>query len=104
MTVVGVPVEVLEPDDIREFVSGWSTHSRPKNRADSTIDACLDSVAMLVNYLDDEDISMVASDIGCRELERYFECLRQRPNLRTGRDRATRLRNARSSRSARNVS
>ncbi|WP_279630335.1 hypothetical protein [Amycolatopsis circi] len=38
-------------------------------------------MAMLVNYLDDENISMVASDIGRRELERYFEYLRQRPGF-----------------------
>ncbi|MET9259891.1 hypothetical protein [Amycolatopsis sp. NPDC004079] len=41
-------------------------------------------MAMLVNYLDDEDISILAPEIGRRELERYFECLRQRPNFRTG--------------------
>ncbi|WP_406635222.1 tyrosine-type recombinase/integrase [Amycolatopsis sp. WGS_07] len=84
MTAVEAPLEVLEPDDIRELVSDWRTHLRAKNRADSTIDAYLDSMAMLVNYLDDEDISMVAPDIGRRELERYFEYLRQRPNFRTG--------------------
>lgn len=77
-------MEVLEPDDIRELVPDWRTHLRAKNRADSTIDAYLDSVAMLVNYLDDEDISMLAPEIGRRELERYFEYLRQRPNFRTG--------------------
>ncbi|SFO83630.1 phage integrase N-terminal SAM-like domain-containing protein [Amycolatopsis rubida] len=84
MTAVEAPLEVLEPDDIRELVSDWRTHLRAENRADSTIDAYLDSVAMLVDYLDDEDVSMVAPDIGRRELERYFEYLRQRPNFRTG--------------------
>ncbi|GAA1031414.1 MULTISPECIES: hypothetical protein [Amycolatopsis] len=84
MTAVEAPLEVREPDGIREFVSDWRTHLRAKNRADSTIDAYLDSMAMLVNCLDDEDISMVAPDIGRRELERYFEYLRQRPNFRAG--------------------
>ncbi|PKW00132.1 site-specific recombinase XerD [Amycolatopsis echigonensis] len=84
MTAVEAPLEVLEPDDIRELVSDWRTHLRAKNRADSTIDAYLDSVAMLVNYLDDENMPMLAPEIGRRELERYFEYLRQRPNFRTG--------------------
>jgi hypothetical protein len=39
---------------------------------------------MLVNYLDDENLPMVATEIDRRELERYFEYLRQRPNFRTG--------------------
>ncbi len=77
-------MEVLEPDDIRELVSDWRTHLRAKNRADSTIAAYLESVAMLVDYLDDEELSMVATEVGRRELERYFEYLRQRPNFRTG--------------------
>lgn len=71
---------LLEPDGIRELVSDWRTHLRAKNRADSTIDAYLGSVAVLVNDLENEDISVVAPGIGRRELERYFEYLRQRPN------------------------
>ncbi|MGV9293882.1 tyrosine-type recombinase/integrase [Amycolatopsis sp. NPDC003676] len=84
MTAVEAPLEVLEPDDIRELVSDWRPQLKAKSRADSTIEAYLDSMAMLVNYFDDEDISMVAPDIGRRELERYFEYLGQRPNFRTG--------------------
>lgn len=77
LTAVEAP---LEPDGIRELVSDWRTHLRAKNRADSTIDAYLGSVAVLVNDLENEDISVVAPGIGRRELERYFEYLRQRPN------------------------
>ncbi|MET7995857.1 hypothetical protein ABZU76_33695 [Amycolatopsis sp. NPDC005232] len=70
MTAAEAPEEVLEPDDIRELVGDWRTHLRAKNRADSTIDAYLDSNAMLVNYLDDEDVSMLVPKIGRRELGR----------------------------------
>ncbi|MBN9741369.1 hypothetical protein DMP23_09660 [Amycolatopsis sp. A1MSW2902] len=71
-------------DDIRELVPDWRTHLRAKNGADSAIDAYLDSVPMRVNCLDDEDIAMVAPEIGRRELDWYFGHLRQPPNCRTG--------------------
>ncbi|ATY13447.1 hypothetical protein CU254_25685 [Amycolatopsis sp. AA4] len=77
-------VEALEPEDVRELVSDWRTHLRAKNRVDSTIDACLDSVAMLVDCLEGENFSLLAAEVGRRELERYFEYLRQRPKFRTG--------------------
>ncbi|GAA3560954.1 tyrosine recombinase XerC [Amycolatopsis ultiminotia] len=84
MIAAEAPGEVLDPEDIRALVGDWRTHLRAKNRADSTIDAYLESVAMLVNYLDDENKSMLARDVDRRELERYFEYLRERPNFRTG--------------------
>ncbi|MET7992109.1 hypothetical protein ABZU76_14500 [Amycolatopsis sp. NPDC005232] len=84
MTVAEAPEEVLDPEDIRALVGDWRTHLRAKNRADSTIDAYLDSVAMLVNFLDDESMSMLALEVGCRELKRYFEHLRERPHLCAG--------------------
>ncbi|HEY2061397.1 MAG TPA: hypothetical protein VGH57_23710 [Amycolatopsis sp.] len=84
MIAVDAPLEVLEPDDVRELVPDWRRHLRAKNRADSTIDAYLDSVAMLVNYLEDEGLSMLAPAVGRRVLEGYFEYLRGRPHFRTG--------------------
>ncbi|MEW2505874.1 MULTISPECIES: phage integrase N-terminal SAM-like domain-containing protein [unclassified Amycolatopsis] len=80
---------------MRALVGDWRTHLKAKNRADSTIDAYLESVAMLVNYLDDENKSMLAREVDRRELERYFEYLRERPNFRTGKSLCARGRRGR---------
>ncbi|MEV6904012.1 hypothetical protein [Amycolatopsis sp. NPDC051372] len=46
MTAAETPEEVLDPDDIRALVGDWRTHLRAKNRADSTIDAYIEGVAI----------------------------------------------------------
>jgi site-specific recombinase XerD len=74
-------VNEFDLDDLREYLTDWTTHLRSINRAPSTIESYLKCGRELLAFLLRTDRSTMVQDIGRGDLEAFFAEMTERPTI-----------------------
>jgi site-specific recombinase XerD len=74
-------VNDFDLDDLREYLTDWTTHLQSINRAPSTIESYLKCGRELLAFLIRTDRSTMVQDIGRGDLEAFFAEMTERPTI-----------------------